>query len=44
MIFLTREGDIPVAVRALKAGAANVIPKPESGSGAFNCSIIFILN
>ena len=28
IIFLTREGDIPMAVRAVKAGAANVIPKP----------------
>jgi FixJ family two-component response regulator len=28
IIFLTRHGDIPEAVRAIKAGAANVIRKP----------------
>jgi DNA-binding NtrC family response regulator len=28
IIFLSRPGDIPMAVRAVKAGAANVIPKP----------------
>lgn len=28
IIFLTRHGDLPMAVRAVKAGAANVIPKP----------------
>jgi DNA-binding NtrC family response regulator len=28
IIFLSRHGDLPMAVHAVKAGAANVIPKP----------------
>jgi FixJ family two-component response regulator len=34
-VFLTGHGDIPLSVRAIKAGAEDVLPKPVSKEELF---------